>query len=109
MVWSPHDHRTRRTLMTMTMSSTAPLTNNLLAAPTVGPAPAASVVDAAKIYGNGDAAVHALDGISVAFAHGTFTAIMGPSGSGKSTLLHAVAGLDELTSGYAFVGTTDLT
>jgi putative ABC transport system ATP-binding protein len=37
-----------------------------------------------------------------------FTAIMGPSGSGKSTLLHCVAGLDELTSGHAFIGDADL-
>jgi putative ABC transport system ATP-binding protein len=43
--------------------------------------------------------VQALDGISVAFAAGQFTAIMGPSGSGKSTLLHCIAGLDTVTSG----------
>jgi putative ABC transport system ATP-binding protein len=61
------------------------------------------------VYGKGDTAVRALDGVSVDFAAGGFTAIMGPSGSGKSTLLHAVAGLDELTSGHVFIGGTDLT
>jgi ABC-type multidrug transport system fused ATPase/permease subunit len=48
--------------------------------------PAAAVVDAVKSYGTGEAAVRALDGVSVAFERGRFTAIMGPSGSGKSTL-----------------------
>jgi len=69
---------------------------------------AARVVDAVKVYGSGDTAVRALDGITVAFPRGRFTAIMGPSGSGKSTLLHCLAGLDSLTSGRAEVGTTDL-
>jgi putative ABC transport system ATP-binding protein len=61
------------------------------------------------VYGKGDTAVRALDGVSVDFAAGGFTAIMGPSGSGKSTLLHTVAGLDELSSGKVFIGDTDLT
>jgi putative ABC transport system ATP-binding protein len=71
--------------------------------------PAARTVDAVKVHGKGDTAVHALDGVTVEFAAGGFTAIMGPSGSGKSTLLHAVAGLDDLTSGRVFIGDTDLT
>src|ERR687893_577175 len=57
----------------------------------------------------GARAVHALDGVTVDFATGRFTAIMGPSGSGKSTLLHAVAGLDDLTSGHVYIGGTDIT
>jgi putative ABC transport system ATP-binding protein len=69
---------------------------------------AASVRDAVKVYGGGDTAVRALDGISVDFERGRFTAIMGPSGSGKSTLMHCVAGLDRLTSGRANVGERDL-
>ena len=69
---------------------------------------AARAVDASKIYGEGDTAVHALRNISVEFAAGEFTAIMGPSGSGKSTLMHCLAGLDSLTSGQAFLGDTDL-
>jgi putative ABC transport system ATP-binding protein len=69
---------------------------------------AARAVDATKIYGKGEAEVRALDGVSVDFAGGRFTAIMGPSGSGKSTLMHALAGLDTLTSGAVFVGDTEL-
>jgi hypothetical protein len=50
---------------------------------------AARGVDLMKTYGKGDAAVRALDGVSVEFERGHFTAVMGPSGSGKSTLMHA--------------------
>ncbi|MEU9308543.1 ABC transporter ATP-binding protein [Streptomyces asoensis] len=69
---------------------------------------AARVVDAVKVYGVGDTAVRALDGVNVAFPAGRFTAIMGPSGSGKSTLMHCAAGLDTLTSGTAYIGDTEL-
>ncbi|KPI28501.1 Phosphonate-transporting ATPase [Actinobacteria bacterium OV320] len=69
---------------------------------------AARVVDAVKVHGVGDTAVRALDGVSVAFPAGRFTAIMGPSGSGKSTLMHCAAGLDTLTSGTAYIGDTEL-
>ncbi len=69
---------------------------------------AARAVDATKIYGKGETAVVALDGVTVDFRAGEFTAIMGPSGSGKSTLMHTVAGLDSLTSGHVYVGGTDL-
>jgi len=69
---------------------------------------AARVENGEKIYGEGDAAVHALAGLSVEFERGHFTAIMGPSGSGKSTLLHCVAGLDSLTSGSVYIGDTEL-
>jgi putative ABC transport system ATP-binding protein len=69
---------------------------------------AACTVNAIKVYGRGETAVRALNGVSVDFAAGTFTAIMGPSGSGKSTLLHVLAGLDRLTSGHVFIGDTDL-
>jgi putative ABC transport system ATP-binding protein len=69
---------------------------------------AASTADARKIYGVGETTVAALDGVSVRFERGRFTAIMGPSGSGKSTLLHCIAGLDTLTSGSARIGDVDL-
>ncbi|MFG2028637.1 ABC transporter ATP-binding protein [Streptomyces sp. NPDC048825] len=69
---------------------------------------AARVVDAVKVYGSGDTGVRALDGVSVDFPAGRFTAIMGPSGSGKSTLMHCAAGLDTLTSGTAHIGDTEL-
>ena len=71
--------------------------------------PAAHVTDLTKVYGQGDTAVHALDGVSASFAAGQFTAIMGPSGSGKSTLLHTLAGLDSPTSGTVVLGDTDIT
>jgi putative ABC transport system ATP-binding protein len=69
---------------------------------------AARAVNASKIYGKGDTAVHALDEVDVAFDRARYTAIMGPSGSGKSTLLHCLAGLDTLTSGQVFLGDIDI-
>src|SRR3954452_17634477 len=68
----------------------------------------ARAVDATKISGQGDTEVRALDGVSVDFPGGHFTAIMGPSGSGKSTLMHCLAGLDTLTSGQVFIGDVEL-
>jgi putative ABC transport system ATP-binding protein len=69
---------------------------------------AARTLDAFKIYGKDQTEVRALDGVTVEFEKGRFTAIMGPSGSGKSTLLHCVAGLDSLTGGSAYIGDADL-
>jgi len=70
--------------------------------------PAARAVDLTKAYGRDEAVVRALDGVSVEFERGRFTAVMGPSGSGKSTLMHCVAGLDVPTSGRAFVGDQEI-
>jgi putative ABC transport system ATP-binding protein len=75
---------------------------------TTGNGIAARMSDGVKIYGEGDAEVRALDGITAEFEEGQFTAIMGPSGSGKSTLLHTLAGLDNLTSGTVHIGDTEL-
>jgi putative ABC transport system ATP-binding protein len=69
---------------------------------------AARAVEATKVYGSGDAAVIALDEVTVDLPTGRFTAIMGPSGSGKSTLLHCLAGLDRLTEGQVLLGEVDL-
>ncbi|HZJ07203.1 MAG TPA: ABC transporter ATP-binding protein [Nocardioidaceae bacterium] len=69
---------------------------------------AARTIDLRKVYGRGDAEVAALDGVSVEFYRGEFTAVMGPSGSGKSTLLHCMAGLDAPTQGQVFLGDVEL-
>ncbi len=69
---------------------------------------AARAVDASKVYGSGEAAVRALDHISVEFARNKYTAIMGPSGSGKSTLLHCLAGLDHVSEGRVFLGDVEI-
>ena len=68
-----------------------------------GNAVVASAIDLVKTYGADDAQVRALEHLSVDFARGEMTAIMGPSGSGKSTLMHCMAGLDQPTSGKVMV------
>src|SRR3954451_8302009 len=70
--------------------------------------PAIGLRDVRKVYGKGEGAVVALDGISLDIAPGSFTAIMGPSGSGKSTFLHVAAGLDQPTSGTVALAGTEL-
>jgi putative ABC transport system ATP-binding protein len=62
-----------------------------------------SCTDLVRRYGEGEAAVNALAGVTVGFAQGQYAAIMGPSGSGKSTLMHCLAGLDRPTSGSIVV------
>ncbi|MEP7334760.1 MAG: ABC transporter ATP-binding protein, partial [Actinomycetota bacterium] len=61
------------------------------------------------IYGEGETAVHALQGVSLDIPKGDLTAIMGPSGSGKSTLMHILAGLDKPTAGEVAIAGTKIT
>jgi putative ABC transport system ATP-binding protein len=67
-----------------------------------------SAVDVVRVYGEGEASVRALDGVTVGFPAGRYTAIMGASGSGKSTLMHILAGLDRPTSGSIVLDGTEL-
>jgi putative ABC transport system ATP-binding protein len=70
--------------------------------------PIVMATDLQRRYGEGQAAVDALDGVSVRFDRGRFAAIMGPSGSGKSTLMHVLAGLDRPTAGSVVVDGSEL-
>ena len=62
-----------------------------------------------RVYGEGETAVHALNGCSLDVAYGDLTAVMGPSGSGKSTMMHILAGLDRPTSGTVQIEGEDIT
>jgi putative ABC transport system ATP-binding protein len=68
-----------------------------------------TATDLYRRYGEGEAAVDALAGVSTRFDRGRFAAIMGPSGSGKSTLMHILAGLDKPTSGSVELDGLELT
>jgi putative ABC transport system ATP-binding protein len=70
--------------------------------------PIVKATDVRRRFGEGDTAVDALDGVTVEFPKGHFTAVMGPSGSGKSTLMHILAGLDQPTSGSVIVDGTEI-
>jgi len=65
--------------------------------------------DLRRRFGEGEAAVDALAGVTVEFPGGRYNAIMGPSGSGKSTLMHILAGLDRPTGGTVRVAGVELT
>jgi putative ABC transport system ATP-binding protein len=68
-----------------------------------------TATDVARRFGEGEAAVDALRGVSVSFDRGQLTAVMGPSGSGKSTLLNVLAGLDTPTSGSVVIDGNEIT
>jgi putative ABC transport system ATP-binding protein len=68
-----------------------------------------SATDLTRCYGEGDAAVRALQGVSLGIPKGQFAAVMGPSGSGKSTLMHIMAGLDQPTTGQISIDGIELT
>jgi putative ABC transport system ATP-binding protein len=74
----------------------------------VAPHAVAQAVGLSKIYGSGQARVAALQDVTVDFARGQLTAIMGPSGSGKSTLMHCMAALDSPTSGRIVIDGVDI-
>jgi putative ABC transport system ATP-binding protein len=65
--------------------------------------------DVTRRYGEGQAAVDALRGVSIDVASGELVAVMGPSGSGKSTLMHILAGLDRPTSGDVAIDGSEIT
>lgn len=71
--------------------------------------PAIRAIRLVKTYGDGDARVRPLDGLTLDITTGSFTAIMGPSGSGKSTLLNMLAGLDTPDSGDVVLAGTPIT
>jgi len=74
----------------------------------VSPNPIVTAADLHRRFGEGEAAVEALDGITLELPAGAFTAIMGPSGSGKSTLMHVLAGLDAPTAGTVTIDGVEL-
>jgi putative ABC transport system ATP-binding protein len=65
-------------------------------------------IEVVKQYGEGEAAVRAVDGITCSIAAGEFVSIVGPSGSGKSTLFNLIGGLDKPTSGHVFIESVDI-
>jgi putative ABC transport system ATP-binding protein len=73
------------------------------------PSTAVRCEDLVRRYGEGEAAVVALAGVSVDFPSGQLTSIVGPSGSGKSTLMHCLAGLDRPTDGRVWIDGTEIT
>jgi putative ABC transport system ATP-binding protein len=85
------------------------LNESVATAPAVAVTAAVSAQAVTRRYGQGEATVDALRGVTIDVPAGQFTAIMGPSGSGKSTLMHLLAGLDRATEGTVHIGEHDIT
>jgi len=81
----------------------APTYEGIVGRPLSGPPVRIAARDLTRRYGEGDAAVDALAGVSLAVTEGALVAVMGPSGSGKSTLMHLLAGLDRPTGGEVWI------
>jgi putative ABC transport system ATP-binding protein len=81
----------------------APTYEAMAGEPLNGPPVRIAARDLTRRYGEGDAAVDALGGVSLAVTEGALVAVMGPSGSGKSTLMHLLAGLDRPSGGEVWI------
>ena len=66
------------------------------------------IKDLTKIYNGGEVQVKAVNGITIDFEEGEFTAVVGPSGSGKTTFLNMLGGLDRPTEGEVIIGGTNV-